>query len=274
VPRQRIETTFHETFALNLPALASVLQVSNEHQGDLTPEDISRETSLGPNYVKAMPRYARGCGLLKLNGYGLTDFGRTAMIHDPYLLRCETQWLMHYHMSAPSGPGPGFWNHLIARIVHIGDTLGRSVISQEIGTFVQQTTGKALSTRTLETTATAFLGSYAKSDGLGSLGLLEEDRSTNSYIVGQAEAPPLSALACALVDHWESSHEGASEVLLKELGRQDNFAGLFFLGSGMLGALLTELQSKGVVTIKRDAPPFVVTKLWRNSQELMDRLYA
>jgi len=49
---------------------------------------------------------------------------------------------------------------------------------------------------------------------------------------------------------------------------------LFFMGPGMLGAFLSELQSAGVVGIKRDAPPFVVTRLWRDGAELRERLYG
>jgi hypothetical protein len=81
-------------------------------------------------------------------------------------------------------------------------------------------------------------------------------------------------LAYALADYWEACDPHSSEMLLKDLGRADGLAGLFFMGPGMLGTLLSELQSAGVVGIKRDAPPFVVTKLWRSRQELMDRVYA
>jgi len=273
--RERIDTTFHETFALNLPAVASVLRVLEEHDDDITAEIIRAETNLGPNYVKAMPRYARGCGLLDVGTYRLTPFARTALDKDPNLMRVETLWLMHYHLSAPHGPGPGFWNHLITTTVRIGQSLGRSVASQAIGKYVQETTGKALSRRALESTATAFLGTYAKSDALGKLGLVEVTEETKGlYEVRQPDIPPLSVVAYALGEYWEAFGEGASEFLLKDLGRQDGFAGLFLMGPGMLGTFLSELQSAGVVSIKRDAPPFVVTKLWRDIEELRDHLYA
>jgi len=38
--------------------------------------------------------------------------------------------------------------------------------------------------------------------------------------------------------------------------------------------MLSELQSAGIVGIKRDAPPFVVMKHWRNREQLMDRVYG
>ncbi len=275
MPRERIDTTFHETFALNIPSVASVLRVSDEHEGDVTAEIIRAETNLGPNYVKAMPRYARGCGLLDLGTYRLTPFARAALDKDPNLMSVETLWLMHYHLSAPHGPGPRFWNELITNTVRIGQPLGRSDVSEAIGKYLQEKTRKTLSRRALESTATAFLGTYAKSDALGKLGLVElAEESQGLYDVRQPDAPPLWVVAYALADYWEALSQGASELLLKDLGRQDGFAGLFFMGPGMLGTFLSELQSAGVVNIKRDAPPFVVTRLWRDTQELRARLYA
>jgi hypothetical protein len=275
VPRERIGTSFHETFALNIPAVVSVLRVSDEHDGDVDPDTIRSETNLGPNYVKAMPLYARGCGLLEMGSFQLTPFGRLALDKDPNLTRVETLWLMHYHLSAPHGPGPGFWNNLIATTVRIGQPLRRSEVATAIGKYTRETANRSLSIRVLESTATVFLGTYAKSDALGKLGLVAPtEEAQGSYEVTQPDAPPLWALACALSDYWEALGHGASELLLKDLGNQNGFAGLFFMGPGMLGAFLSELQSAGVVGIKRDAPPFVVTRLWRDGAELRERLYG
>jgi hypothetical protein len=275
VPRERIDTTFHETFALSIPAVASILSLCDEHEGELTADLISSSTTLGPNYVKAMPRYARGCGLLEMDSFALTPFGQAAISHDRNLMRPETLWLMHYHLSAPSGPGPAFWNHLITKTLRIGQPIERSEASRVVGEYVATTTGKSLSDRTVEGAATAFLGTYAKSDALGKLGILaitEEGRG--KYQVTQPDLPPVWVLGYALADYWEGCDPDSSEMLFKDLGRADGLAGLFFMGSGMLGSMLSELQSAGIVGIKRDAPPFVVMKHWRNREQLMDRVYG
>jgi len=275
VPRERIDTTFHETFALSVPAVASVLSLCDEHEGDLTADLIGSLTTLGPNYVKAMPRYARGCGLLEMDSYALTPFGHAAISHDRNLMRPETLWLMHYHLSAPNGPGPAFWNHLIITTLKIGQSIERSETSRVVGEYIATTTSKNLSDRTLESTATAFLGTYAKSDALGRLGILAiKEEGRGKYQVTQPDLPPVWVLGYALADYWEGCDPHSSEMLLKDLGRADGLAGLFFMGPGMLGSLLSELQSAGVVGIKRDAPPFVVMKHWRNREELMDRVYG
>jgi hypothetical protein len=177
-------------------------------------------------------------------------------------------------MSAPFGPGPSFWNLLITSGLRLGQTITRATVANEIGAHVRATTGKTLSARTLDSSATAFLGTYAKTDALGRLGLLSiREESKGAYDVVQPDPPPLWAIAYALADYWENGTPNTSELLLKDLGRPDALAGIFFMGSGMFGALLSELQSFHIIAIKRDAPPFVVTRLWSDSSQILDRLY-
>ena len=274
--RDRIGTAFHETFALNLAAIAAVLRVCDEHDGDLNPETIRQEsdTTLGPNYVTSMTMYARGTGLLEVGSYKLSPLGRIVRARDPNLMKLSTLWMMHYHLSAPIGPGPGFWNYLVSNTVRIGATIKRSDVSRVISDYVERQAQKRLAQRTLDGTATAFLGTYQKSDSLGRLGLIRADESGNAYDITQPEIPPLHCVACALTYYWEDVGLAASELLLKDLASQEGFAGIFFLGSGMLGALLSELQSVGYLSVRRDAPPFVVARNWTDPQDIRSSMYA
>jgi len=222
-----------------------------------------------------MPMYARGAGLIDLGSYKLTPFGHDVVRHDPNIMRMETLWLMHYYLSAPHGPGPTFWSALVCSVVRIGQSLRRADISAAITKHLQDSAQKTLTSRTVDSTATAFLGSYAKSDALGRLGVLEaREDGQGLYEVRQPEAPPVWVIGSALCDYWDAVSNGASELLMKDLGRQDGFAGVFFMGPGMLGTFLSELQTAGVLAIKRDAPPFVVTRLWQDPAELRKCLYA
>lgn len=66
--------TFHRSFTLVRPAISQILQVVSETQpskptaGELTKccsqAEFRKKTSLGSIYIEAMPRYARGAGLL------------------------------------------------------------------------------------------------------------------------------------------------------------------------------------------------------------------
>jgi hypothetical protein len=164
MPEDRIGTSFHETFALNLPAIAAVLRVCDEHEGEITPEVIRNEsgTTLGPNYVTSMVNYSRAASLLDLGSYGLTSFGELVREKDPNLTQLPTMWLMHYHMSAPFGPGPSFWNHLITNTLRIGSSLRRSDVSTAISAHLEAQGQRRLAPRTIDGTATAFLGTYQK----------------------------------------------------------------------------------------------------------------
>jgi len=137
---------------------------------------------------------------------------------------------MHYHLSAPHGPGPSFWNHLIARHVRIGHALSRVSISEVIGSFLKESEMKTLGNRTLQSAATVFLGTYAKSDGLGKLGLIEEE--SGSYTVRQPQTPPVRVLACALHDYWEAFGDGSSEPPPERPGLSGRFCRIVFSGTG------------------------------------------
>ncbi len=214
---RRIGTAFHETFALNIPAIAAVLRVCDEHDGELSAETISAETNLGSNYVDAMPNYARGIGFLEIGTLNLTPLAREVLKKDPNLTRKETLWLMHYHLSAPHGPGPAFWNHLVTTALRIGQSVRRADLSSSIRSYLESSSQPVLAPRTLDSTATAFLGTYHKTDALGKLGLVEvAEEAKGVYEVKQPEIPPVSMLAYALGDYWDGQGNGASELLLKD----------------------------------------------------------
>src|SRR5438874_1815524 len=100
----KLGLSFHRTFPLSRPAVSQVLRVSAGHRGptgaggtDLSFRSLRELTNLGTVYVEAMPRYARGAGLISEDG-SPSQFGRLAFAGDPSLARVETQWLMHYHL--------------------------------------------------------------------------------------------------------------------------------------------------------------------------------
>src|SRR5579885_2591704 len=126
----RIFTAFHETFALSCGRL-----------GQITPDVIRSETSLGPNYIKAMPRYARGCGLMEMGSYKLTPLGEAVYRRDPNLTHPVTLWLMHYHLSAPHGPGPAFWSHLVTHCLPFGEVMPTRRLTARLTEFLSEDAG-------------------------------------------------------------------------------------------------------------------------------------
>ncbi len=130
---ERIGTMFHETIVLNREAIRQVLKsvVNYWDLGDSPRvslfDYIKERTNLGNNYIKSMPNYAIGCGLLSFNKR-LTQFGQMVQNNDPSMLHPATQWLMHYYMSAPNGPGPQFWYKLICQYMVPGNSIAKDEI--------------------------------------------------------------------------------------------------------------------------------------------------
>lgn len=271
----RMALAFHESFALSLPSIAAVLRLSHQNSGLISSGTIRAQTSLGPNYVKAMPRYARACGLMEMGSYRLTPFGEAVCRHDPHLTHPATLWLMHYHLSAPHGPGPAFWSHLVTRCLPFGEEIAAGKLASEISRSVQdQGKTRPLQERTVRSSATIFIGTYTKSDGLGSLGLLEECRGRGRSVrVADPQSPPPSALACALADYWSFHYGDQVTLRVSELAKADGFARVMWMDPQRLDVALEALRLEGVLDLHRVAPPHQVVRLWSSNDELLARLY-
>lgn len=109
--------TFHRTFSLVRSAVSQVVNIARQADKDglekLGNKKISEVAHLGTIYIEAMPRYAKGTGLLNDKSL-LTVFGKHVVQKDLHLDQNNTQWIMHYHMSAPQGPGPIYWNQVVS----------------------------------------------------------------------------------------------------------------------------------------------------------------
>ncbi|MBB6017421.1 DUF4007 family protein [Deinococcus radiopugnans] len=263
---------FHESFPLNRPAIAAVLQSIGRGESEDALSSVLRDTThLGNNYVKAMPRYASCCGLRQPGKNQLTPLGQHVLAHDASLSLPATQWLMHYHLSAPQGPGPRFWHDLTLKLPELGVTFGGNELTEEVGRSVQAEQGRDLAPRSLRTCATIYAGTYTKPEGLGALHLLEE--SGESYGLGDPESVPPGVLAYALALYWEGQFGSVQTRNLSDLSEPGGFGSLFFLSQFALNRALRGLATEGVLELWLQAPPHQVTRPPAPAA-LLDGIYA
>jgi len=277
--REKIPTVFHESFALSRPSITQIVNALY-----LAPDDIdfkSKEkreqffrnsTQLGKNYVKAMPEYAKGTGLLSFN-YELTLFAKTTLGKDPSLEQHSTLWLMHYHLSAPHGPGPIFWNQIVSSRFRSGDEFTQADIEQDIARIFFAEKGKPLSPTSAKSTANAFLETYIRSDGLGNLGILEEI-GDNHYRVLETEIPPKWTVAAAVLDYWLANFPNQVTVNLSTLTSDSGLASLFMISRSRLDMILGEMREAGMVELFRVAPPYQVALLNSDMEMIFQRMYS
>lgn len=272
---QRVGLTFHRTFPLNTPSISKILAVSSETQGRTNASEIRESTGLGTIYVEAMPRYARACGLIEMKNYQLTRLGELVYRHDPHLMHPITLWLMHYHISAPQGPGPAFWSHLVTRFLPFGDKIAAADIVTEIAGFLDhQHDDQTFQARTVRSTATVFVRTYAKTDGLGRLGLLNEVQGRDGWVqVSDPQSPPLSVVAYALADYWAAYYGDQQTVSLSELARDSGFGRAMWMDNRRLNEALDALRIEGVLDLYRIAPPYQVARRWSAKADLLAHLY-
>lgn len=269
---KRIGTMFHETFSLSRPAISTVLSVINTV--DLSQglhATLRDHTHLGKNYVKAMPQYARGCGLLTMDNQ-LTVFGSHALRFDPLLDTQATQWLMHYYMSAPHGPGPGFWHEFVQSRFRYGDEFTKNSLADQLIDHISTVELKELKLDSANSAANAFVGTYTKDDGLRRLGIIE---SVNErFRILEPDPPSVWVFAVALLDFWQYQFPNQVTINLDELYTDGGLTSIFMIGAGRINQYLRSLQQEGIVDVYRVAPPYQVVLLNPDATFVLDRLYS
>ncbi len=268
----RISTSFHQSFSISLPAVSKVLKLSSGIDTQDIFTGLSENTDLGNNYIKSMPRYAVGAGLLKDRSYKQTALGKKVAEQDPHLSRRETLWLMHYHLSAPLGPGPLFWHFLVTNFLAPGATLETEVLNDTLNSFLETNIGQRLAPRTVRTLITIFSGSYCKIDGFGRLGILGEQGG--QLMVLEPESPPTYAVGFALADYWESVWGNCGAIDLEEIYRPGGLATILFVNRYKMNKCLRDLQTAGLLELWQVATPYQLVKHWSSKEDFLERLYA
>jgi hypothetical protein len=273
----RIPIAFHETLSLSRKSISEIARVvSNDINQDVEKKAGKRKifeekTDLGNNYVKAMPVYAMGCGLISRE-YVFSPFGRFALLRDSNFDLISTQWMMHYHMSAPQGPGPIFWNQVVSKFFYPGNIFSSEEIVDFIGNFYQDIEHRTLSVKAVKSTVTIFLGTYIKPEGLGKLRILETTDS-GRFRVQTPTLPSAWVIAYALLDFWEAHYSGRISVSLDTL-KDSGFIKLFLMAKSDLDEALQNMQEIRYVEVHRAAPPYQVVLLRQDQEPILDKLYG
>jgi hypothetical protein len=276
---ERIPSLFHESFSLSRSSLTQILKAVFLAPNDLDfkskakrEEFFNQNTTIGTNYVKSMPNYSKGTGLIDFN-YRLIPFGKKVFTNDLLFEQNITQWLMHYHLSAPLGPGPAFWHELVKTRFRSGDEFTTQEIADQIGGFFEREEGKSLAKRSARSTANIFLGTYTRSDGLGNLGLLEEI-SPERYRVLDPDPPSTWVTAFALLHWWKSLFKEQVTLNLNDLHGDQGLTNILMIGKGRLNSLLDEMQQEGFLELYRIAPPYQIVLLNHDEEAILRKIYG
>lgn len=264
----RLSTSFHRTFSLNRDSIKQIMALIVENgEEQLTNKDIAERTNLGSVYVEAMPRYGFGSGLLTKDRKA-TDFGKYAFRYDRQFQFLSTQWLMHFYLSASKGPGPEFWNLLVTEFFRVDTSFSDNDL---LNSMKDRITDVKLDV--LSEAKTAFIGTYTKPDGLGSLSLLQIE-GNGVFCINYPEPPSVWVMAVALLHYWQTVFPGQRMVALKDLLDESDFARIFMVGSRRVNKMLEAMRQIGYVELFTSAPPYSVVLLNTDPVPLLERMYT
>ncbi|MEI8044761.1 MAG: DUF4007 family protein, partial [Verrucomicrobiota bacterium] len=270
---RRIGLAFHEGFPFVRSAVAEVISLSGRKANDirLNFDLLRKETNLGRNYAKAMPRYCQCAGLLDHKNE-LTTLGRRLYECDRHLERPETLWLCHYNLAAPEGPGPQFWHVFVGQRLLVGDILKTMNLGEVLKRYCEES-GNPIVERTAVTAASVFLGTYSRPDCLGGLGILEAQQDAGTYLVKEIESPPPLVFALAVANYWKRNLNDQRSVWIDEFNKAGGPAQVLLMGRGQVNHAMRELSSMGLATVQLNQAPYQFSPLWRDSDELLYRIY-
>jgi hypothetical protein len=153
-----------------------------------------------------------------------------------------------------------------------GDILQRSQVAVAVKQAVSEAGERDVNDRTANQAATVFLGTYAKSDGLGPLGMLEHQED-GSFMVKEPSLPSLQTFAYILSDYWQANWGEVQGVHVARVTESGGPASLLMMGPGTVNRYLRDLQAAGFATVQRHMPPFQLNRNWSNPDVLLERLY-
>ncbi len=275
--KERLGLTFHRTFSLMRSAVSQIIRAAEEVElkggNKLDQKSIKELSSLGSIYMQAMPRYARGAGLLNSKNF-LTVFGKYVLKYDPLLDQVGTQWLMHYHLSAPRGPGALFWNEVTSKRFFPGSTFSAEDVSNDISELMVSKSEKKVypNPNGVRSTTTIFLGTYTKIECLGKMHILK-DLQNGRYRVQEPVQIPVWAFGYALLGYWNAYYPGRISVGLDTL-QGSNFAKILMIGKDELDNMLQVLQEAHYVEVHRTSTPHQIYLLRPNGEPLLGKLYG
>ena len=273
----RLGLAFHEAFSFSVPAIVQVLTVvadagKSGGKDGLSHGLLSNETTLGPNYIRAMPRYCVGAGLLDTE-YRFTALGEAVRQGDSNLSSPSTLWLIHYNLAARHGPGPEFWHYFVTHLLRPGEELATAEVGVALREHAQEA-GRSVAERTAKTTASVVLGSYSKSDSLGPLGFLENVGGGRYAALSPSSPPPLWAFAYALASYWAANWGDVTGVNLTRVAEEGGIGPVFMMGGGLINRYLGDLQREGFAVVQRRTPPFQLTRNWETPEVFLERIYG
>jgi hypothetical protein len=244
-PTEKVALSYYRGFGLVRPAVSAVLRSLAEGN---TRAQTEEDLTLGTDQFTAAINYSERSGLIASGK--LTAFGLAAFEHDATLSEQATQWAMHYFLSNPALNAPNYWAMLTLNNLSLLGQVNQVRIAEAITDYTQEVSGWEPSDRTIKSGTTAYLNTYSREDGLGSLGILEEVSGRGQYIVRQPRALSTGAFACLLADYWQRHWPDRSDVLLEQV-TQGELARILLLSENKVNDLLGSLAAPDLALIKR-----------------------
>ena len=78
----------------------------------------------------------------------------------------------------------------------------------------------------------------------------------------------------AVADYWARNLQETTSAWIDEFNKAGGPAQLLLMGRGQVNHAMRELSQLGIATVQLSQPPYNFSPLWKDPEELLDRLYS
>lgn len=272
---QKLQLSFHGTFALKKEDLLKILQAADEDQAlDDTLDNLIKRTGLGNRKVGPMKTWGTRAGLIK--DKGLSPEGKIIFSLDNYLESCTTDWFMHFYLSfaghglekTPDVPAEwGGWPYFVYTFLPQYQTFTAEELQNHSSLIFDNDTQKSL-TKNFK----ILLRAYTEPEALAGCKFLTQEKDT--YHSGNPQLPHSYLIGYFLAKLWERDFPDNDSILTESLINQKmGLSQVLGLSSSVLQEQLNALETYGIIEQRREVPPFQIIRRWDDPLSLLQKAY-
>ena len=269
---ERLQLSFHTTFALKKAELARLLPVAGQ---SLSKEALMAHTGFGNKKIGPIKSWATRGGLI--NDGNLTPQGAVALKYDGHLTSRTTDWLLHFYLSfggygLATPPASvtewGGWPFFVFsfRPDHPEFT--------EDDLVAESTLVFADKPELIRSNFSYLLRAYTSQEALGRCRFITWSESEKKYQTGNSELPNVFLIGYFLACLWARDYSDTTSVITDQLVyRPMGLGALLGMQPRELGGVLDDLEGRSILEQRRTVAPFQIVRRWHSPLELLEKAF-
>ena len=269
---EKLQLSFHTTFALKKAELARLLPVSGQ---SLSKDALMAHTGFGNKKIGPVNSWATRGGLL--TSKGLTPAGALALKYDPYLTSRTSEWLLHFYLSfggnglatPPTSVAEwGGWPYFVFSFLPSNPEFREDdLVADSMLLFADKP-------ELIKSNFSFVLRAYTSQDALARCRFITWSESEKVYKTGHSELPNSFLLGYFLASLWARDYSDTTSVLTDQvLTQRMGLSSVLGMQPGELSGVLDVLEGRSIIEQRRTVAPYQIVRRWQSPIDLLEQAF-